>query len=123
MSRSIAKRYRGTVFTERQRKALDQAIADGMPSLHDIAEKMGIEIESSDSEEDEPHWSLEEPLDDEPVMTAVARKTWRFGWATLALVDHCGEWLAATLGITTPKYAYAIEEIAQIQDEMAEEEA
>ena len=31
--------------------------------------------------------------------------------------------LLGAKGITTPKYAYAIEEIAQIQDEMAEEEA
>ena len=47
---------------------------------------------------------------------------WRTATGVLSVLDAAGEWLAATLGITTPKYQYIIDDVVAMQREADEEE-
>uniref|UniRef100_UPI0037E94CBE protein FAM177A1 n=1 Tax=Semicossyphus pulcher TaxID=241346 RepID=UPI0037E94CBE len=81
---------------------------------------------STDEEEEE-----EEPLKTD-VLTVDPSKltwgpyfwfqTWRVATSTISVCDYMGEKLASLLGITTPKYQYAIDEYYRMKKEEEEEE-
>eukprot|EP00039_Didymoeca_costata_P019614 m.338259 g.338259 ORF g.338259 m.338259 type:complete len:159 (-) comp18357_c0_seq1:97-573(-) len=111
---------RGAILDERSKRALQKAREDGMPTATEMAAQMGIEL--SDSEEEEPHWAeLPAPDEGEPLRVAVARSLFQAGFKILGVVDVVGGWLAYQFGITTPKYQYAIDELASIQEEIERE--
>ncbi|CAF91540.1 unnamed protein product, partial [Tetraodon nigroviridis] len=45
-------------------------------------------------------------------------QTWRMATSTLSVCDYLGEKLASLLGITTPKYQYAIDEYYRTKKEV-----
>ncbi|CAJ1074031.1 protein FAM177A1 [Xyrichtys novacula] len=49
-------------------------------------------------------------------------QAWRMATSTISVCDYMGERLASLLGITTPKYQYAIDEYYRMKKEEEEEE-
>eukprot|EP00049_Salpingoeca_infusionum_P022532 m.7374 g.7374 ORF g.7374 m.7374 type:complete len:166 (+) comp5241_c0_seq1:171-668(+) len=103
-----------TVYTEESLRAINRARA-----------KKGLgPLDQDDEEEEEVHWVYQDRPSDESVGTTTWRYTLKGAFAILAGVDYVGEALAYFLGITSPKYQFAIDElIAQQREEDEEAEA
>uniref|UniRef100_H3CE58 Family with sequence similarity 177 member A1 n=1 Tax=Tetraodon nigroviridis TaxID=99883 RepID=H3CE58_TETNG len=80
-----------------------------------------MEEYSTDEEEEEEDYSstLQSKLTWGPYFLF---QTWRMATSTLSVCDYLGEKLASLLGITTPKYQYAIDEYYRTKKEDEEEE-
>lgn len=84
-----------------------------------------MEEYSTDEEEEEPEKKEAVATVDPSTLTwgpYVWFQMWRMATSTISVCDYLGERLAALLGITSPKYQYAIDEYYRMRKEEEEEE-
>ncbi|KAL2099277.1 hypothetical protein ACEWY4_005757 [Coilia grayii] len=84
-----------------------------------------MEEYSTDEEEEEPEQKDAVTTVDPSTLTwgpYVWFQMWRMATSTVSVCDYLGERLAALLGITSPKYQYAIDEYYRMKKEEEEEE-
>ena len=98
----------GTVLDEASRRALQR-----------LARETGEDPSVFDAVVPEPAEPAEVP---ESWTGYAGYLLWRAATSTLGVLDAAGEWLAATLGITTPRYQHVIDDLIAAQREADEEE-
>ncbi|XP_016133628.1 protein FAM177A1-like [Sinocyclocheilus grahami] len=85
-----------------------------------------MEEYSTDEEEEEPPEKAKPLSSRDPSKLTwgpyVWFQMWRVATSTISVCDYLGEKMASLLGITTPKYQYAIDEYYRMKKEEEEEE-